>query len=195
MGYSARYEEWRYILWLEFDTTTFLPSLHLPPLSEELYDHRNDLKNVSYLGQKETENLAYNNEFSEILLKLRVELYDYLWHTASFEHLFQKRASVKDMRSIVMGRGHNSSHPHHALYHSHHFSHYSSYSKSIKMDSVSLNTFSTISGIINKTERSIEEFAMLNDPSTEFQTTNRKSMRGNKRKRNQLKRIASESYD
>ena len=122
MGYAIRSNDWRYIGWLEFDTHSFLPSLHLPPLAEELYDHRGEDASI---GSGEIDNLANNNEYSHVLLELRVRLYDYLWHNASFEHLFHKYANSSDMRAIVAGRVHTSSQPHHQLHANHFYSHHS----------------------------------------------------------------------
>ena len=153
MGYSSRTNDWRYIAWLEFDTHTFLPSLHLPPLAEELYDHRGE---DAAIGTGEIQNLASNNEFSHILLelrskvsilstysstllciyshnskkyKIRVKLYDFLWYNASFEHLFQKHANSSEIQAITLGRAHSVPRPHSLLFPGHFYSHHSEASR------------------------------------------------------------------
>lgn len=153
MGYSIRTRNWRYTAWLELDTNSFLPSLHLPPLAEELYDHRQahfeinaarasglalgDAYNTSgarNLGLMETINVAYDNEFSIFRSQLRVKLYDFLWHNSSFEHLHQKRldplARNANLLPITLGRSHPGPHPHHLLHPSgHHYAHLSTLPK------------------------------------------------------------------
>lgn len=78
MGYSIRTRHWRYTAWLEFDTNSFLPSLHIPPMAEELYDHRED-NLATNLGLFELVNLAYHNDHHEILNTMRLKLFDFLW--------------------------------------------------------------------------------------------------------------------
>ena len=78
MGYSIRTRHWRYTAWLELDTNTFLPSLHIPPMAEELYDHRGDDLAIK-LGSFELINLAYHNEHYEMLNTMRLKLFDFLW--------------------------------------------------------------------------------------------------------------------
>lgn len=123
MGYAMRTVQWRYIAWLEFDTNTFLPSLHKPPLVEELYEH--DLQqSLSRIGTEEIYNLALNPDFADIVSGLKRKLYDFLWQNSSFEHLFQKRCDQIKMRPIVVGRHHAGPHPHHGLHpQGHYFSH------------------------------------------------------------------------
>jgi hypothetical protein len=197
VGYAMRSLSWRYIAWLEFDVHSFLPSLHLPPMAEELYDHRNDPKGAANLGTSETDNLAVNNEYSHILLDLRVQLYDFLWYNASFEHLHHKYQSSPDMRTIISGRVHNDSHPHWKLYPAHFYSHHTQASRvrvasgksgkeSSFLPSVYVGKhvppsrlFSTHSGIVNLTEREAMETSMTSSFSY-FDAETRNRRRGSK---------------
>ena len=130
MGYSIRTLEWRYTAWLKFDTDTFLPSLNLPPLAEELYNHvnsnkinnRSDVNVKSFqFGFFENVNLANESTHVGIINGMRVKLYDYLWNNVSFEHLFQKRNHNQQMRAITQGRFHADAHPHRLKYSKHYF--------------------------------------------------------------------------
>ena len=179
MGYAVRSNDWRYIAWLEFNTHSFLPSLNLPPLAEELYDHRGEDASI---GSGEINNLAYNNEYSHILLELKVRLYDHLWYNASFEHLFQKYAANSDMRAIVAGRIPVTQQPHHQLYPNHFYSHHSkasvdkvnrgvaagidgflsSIQHNPRLGDHSNGIFRTSSGLINMTIRGEVELASMN---------------------------------
>ena len=161
MGYAIRSKTWRYIAWLEWDTSTYLPSIHLPPMAEELYDHKGDSMNPSNLGQLEIENLAHNNEYHDVLTQQRVLLYDFLWYNASFEHLFQKRQKEAGARSIVMGRHHPDPQILQTLHPSHHFSHNSEFAKNRKEDNKNLKLYATLSGLVNKTSKGNEELSAL----------------------------------
>lgn len=91
-------------------------------MAEELYDHRGE---DATLGTGEIVNLAYNNEFSYILLELRVKLYDYLWYNSSFEHLFQKHSNASENYPITAGRVHEIARPHTLIHPTHFYSHHS----------------------------------------------------------------------
>lgn len=199
IGYSMRFSSWRYIAWLEFDVNSFLPSLHIPPLAEELYDHRDDPPGAASMGTKENINLAVNNEYGHILLALRVKLYDYLWYNASFEHLFQKFQTSPEMRSIISGRVHNTSHPHWRLYPAHYYSHHTDSSRAVGrkgdaeigktyLPSIYVGkhlpptrTFSTQSGIVNLTERGLMESTIYSSFKY-FDTEMRNRRKGSKHK-------------
>jgi hypothetical protein len=145
MGYSLRSSEWRYTAWLEFDTNTFLPSLHLPPMAEELYKHTPGsstsspstmTSDLGRFGGAEMTNLAEQSQYIDVLNRWRLYLYEYLWNNVSFAHLFQQRADKKrhqplqnhkhakkenNMRPIVFGRYHKTTHPHRHLHKEHYF--------------------------------------------------------------------------
>lgn len=120
MGYSLRFLEWRYTAWLLFSTESFLPALDLPPLVEELYDHRQRQNGSSLFLSTETfhpemselVNVAHSSEYQPFRERFRKLLYDYLWENMSFEHLFQKRQqSFPTMATIIQGRYHDNPHP------------------------------------------------------------------------------------
>ena len=199
LGYSARWKRWRYIGWLEFDVHSFLPSLHLPPLAEELYDHRMDNIETSSLGRDEIVNLATNNEFNHILLELRVKLYDFLWYNNSYEHLFQKFQKAPEMSHIVAGRVPSDPRPHTLLYPGHFYSHHSYHSQKRNVDQAEksgsflpsifsgknfprTDFFPTLSGLINITQKQSEELESVNNNGLRF--TKRKS---NRKKSQQFK--------
>lgn len=196
MGYAARSRSWRYIAWLEFDVDRFLPSLHLPPLAEELYDHRSDIDGIASIGTTETINLANNNEYSHIVLELRVKLYDFLWYNSSFEHLFQKYSKGNEMRSIVSGRVHQLSRPHLTEHPGHFYKHHSAASSAKvarrvtpgangflssvyqgNVDSAD-GVFTTLSGFINMTSKANSELESYNNFSYfDFESRNRDRMK------------------
>jgi len=91
------------------------------------------------LGVREIENLAINNEHTDTLQRMRVKLYDFLWHNVSFEHLFHRRLDQTKMKSIAHNRFH-SPHPHHRLHPRHFYSHLSEFGRETQH-------FSTISGL------------------------------------------------
>jgi hypothetical protein len=180
MGYSLRSLNWRYTAWLEFDTNTFLPSLHVPPLAEELYAHLvtgnssivantrqgprrlSDSPAYSYsstLGHNELLNVAYNNEYSDVVQHWRLYLYDYLWFNASHAHFFQRRTAEPheqtnskvnrdSMKPIFFGRYADSVRPHRRK-HAHHYFHYLQQKYAGNEGIVSSNSQASFSGEVS----------------------------------------------
>ncbi len=107
MGYSLRYIDYRYTAWLEFDVESYLPSLHRPPLAEELYYHPpgDNLKpqktywaeifnlapQADTASAKEGQRGMEWKQHAAQLHRSRLDLYNFLWHNSSFEHLFHSR--------------------------------------------------------------------------------------------------------
>ena len=116
MGYSIRTADWRYTAWVLLDINTYLPALDVPPLAEELYDHR-DLTLVPEItktqsldqtssrtsslvhpvvGMREMINLVNSTDgagvFQAARTSLRHALYDFLYQNATYEHHFHGRA-------------------------------------------------------------------------------------------------------
>ena len=166
MGYSLRSLNWRYTAWLELDTNSMLPSLHLPPMAEELYDHRpgplsrtprtaTNMNGAGGLGEKETVNLVHNNEFASILQEMRVTLYDFLWFNSSFQHIYFQRLDSPKLKTITHGRFFKSKHPHREQFgFPHHFYFYiSMYAKANAFTpkmGLTADEFVSISGIRNQ---------------------------------------------
>lgn len=127
MGYSLRYVEYRYTAWLSFDVDTYLPVLNRPPLAEELYHHpREDNLHLPRTFRAELTNLAPEASLllestgsrapasggsdtrahAHKLAASRRDLYGFLYHNASFEHLFHKRLGEQAvlLRELKSGR-------------------------------------------------------------------------------------------
>lgn len=112
MGYSMRTKEFRYIAWLKFNTSSFLPSLDQPPLVEQLYDHRRDRRNSTFSSfgclvvrgvESELTNVANDAAFTIVQATLRLQLYDFLYDNASHSHLYHRRLDGRNS-AIIHGR-------------------------------------------------------------------------------------------
>ena len=105
MGYSVRTAEWRYTLYVPFDNATFTGDFDakVPPLGEELYDHRGAASVVMDFDEDgEAINVAQNPENAEVVRAMRALLrqeysYDsefletrrqrFLWGQQKYEHV------------------------------------------------------------------------------------------------------------
>jgi hypothetical protein len=76
MGYSMRTNEYRYNAWLRMDTTKMIPNWDLPPLEEDLFDHRNET--LADFTHQETSSIAKRPGFETIVLELREKLVNFL---------------------------------------------------------------------------------------------------------------------
>lgn len=76
MGYSVRSRDFRYTAYLHFDRALMKPLWELPPLYEELYDHRSD--SSADLGHRELYNVAKRTGFDAIAASMRTNLIRYL---------------------------------------------------------------------------------------------------------------------
>lgn len=75
MGYSMRTDDWRYTVWVPWNTTTFAPMWDQPFGGEELYDHRDPRCNEkANFDLCENRNMAKDASLAEIKDELFAKL-------------------------------------------------------------------------------------------------------------------------
>lgn len=75
MGYSVRTDDWRYTVWVPWNTTTYSPMWDQPFGGEELYDHRDPRCNQKgNFDICETRNVAGDESLTEIKEELYAKL-------------------------------------------------------------------------------------------------------------------------
>ena len=76
MGYSMRTNDFRYTAWLRINRETMAPYWDVPPVEEDLFDHRNET--FADYTHRETTNIARKPENEPILVALRSKLMKFL---------------------------------------------------------------------------------------------------------------------
>jgi hypothetical protein len=75
MGYSLRTDDWRYTVWVPWNTTTFAPMWDQPFAGEELYDHRDPRCNEKgNFDMCENRNVADDGSLAEVKDELYAKL-------------------------------------------------------------------------------------------------------------------------
>ncbi len=89
MGYSVRSKDFRYTAYLHFDRTNFMPKWELPPMYEELYDHRSDAPGD--LGHRELINVLKRPGFEDFAMTMRTNLIKYLRSSVIYQHQLKSK--------------------------------------------------------------------------------------------------------
>ena len=89
MGYSVRSKDFRYTAYLHFDRATFVPQWELPPMYEELYDHRGDT--AGDLGHRELINVVKRPGFEDFAMTMRTNLIKYLRSSVVYQHQLKNK--------------------------------------------------------------------------------------------------------
>jgi hypothetical protein len=76
MGYSMRTNDYRYTAWIRMDAETMKPMWDLPPLEEDLFDHRNET--LADFTHQETSNIAKRPGNDQIVQAFREKLMKFL---------------------------------------------------------------------------------------------------------------------
>ncbi len=72
MGYSVRVDQWRFTVWLPFNTSLYTGDWAQPPIATELYDHRNS-SDFDFDMDGEATNVAGQPEFAGINIKMKLK--------------------------------------------------------------------------------------------------------------------------
>lgn len=76
MGYSMRTNDYRYTAWVRMDHAKMQPFWDLPPLEEDLFDHRNET--LADFTHQETSNIAKRSGNDKVVSALREKLLTFL---------------------------------------------------------------------------------------------------------------------
>ena len=76
MGYSMRTNEFRYTAWIRMDREKMVPYWDMPPLEEDLFDHRNET--YADFTHQELVNIVRIPENEALVMSLRTRLMEYL---------------------------------------------------------------------------------------------------------------------
>ena len=100
MGYSMRTIDYRYTMYIPFKRPHRLPIWDESIYDEELYDHRGET-GLDF-GHREHVNLARDASHNTTLVRLRLQLRDYLWNHVIYENL---TSTFSEQGRSPLGRG------------------------------------------------------------------------------------------